>query len=226
MFPAVEGKNWWVNIPAWAAGTWEFGNEVEHTGVEADRGLLSRLTRPGFRRGQPAGEAWSSSGKLDFSSLETFGSRGVNGFFGCQRDRQGKVWERGFIIHRTDYGEYGYHAQDTWEVLSASPNKIVVRNRILVIETDDDDRVSSVGRAEHLYTYVPYGDGERLLTVSTRTYTPGGKPLSTRRVSRLERLVSEFHPINTYDGDDLAQLFQAFLRERGLADLEPVARKG
>jgi hypothetical protein len=218
LFPACKEKNEWVKIPIWLAGTWDPDNEAP----PPVRGPKEDQKESPHHSGE---EAWSCA-KLDFSHLESFGSRGLNGFIGCQKDKAGDIWERSYIVHRTDNDECGYHSQDLWEIAYISPEKVVARNRIIVVKTDEDEIVKASGQAEHLYTYTPAGDGAVRLTVATRSYNAKGLPGKNYQHSRIEQLISDFHVINDFESDNLSKLFSQFLHQSGLAKLVPDSPDG
>lgn len=198
--PSEKAVGQWIRLPNWLCGTWQTDRETA-------------MFRKDFRTGDVSSETpYSFKAKVRFS-------------YGMQKDASGAIWHYVATPYTsaTDLSSFTeYHIVKSKKFITVNEEKVAFVTRATVVRVRRESRtVKETFQQESVTSYSPVVDGKIKLVGSTKSFDAAGAPaVQADNEANIPRL-QEFTPVDTLNGQDLRELFAAYLTKIGCAHLVP-----
>ncbi len=190
--PAVE----WFPIPKWMAGKWTKKGDITQSVTD----LRSGITTP----------------------MNEFIEDHMTVTWGHQTDSQGNVWHANFVPSERDGVSQGKSVAFiivNLKILEATPEKLATRTHYIVKETTGRE-MADIFQQESLAHYALVGSNNRMDAISSnRVFSYQGVPQKDGKLLSQYTRTSEFEPLSTKQGIDLASSLNEYLKSHNMAGL-------
>ena len=188
----------WFKIPSWMAGRWMRTKQ-------AVMWMENYVT--GEERNEP-----STIPKIEYADL------------GAQYDNQHNIWNACLVkstVEETYDGILRVRLVRTQEPRVVSNQKVVLRDVYVGLKVNKETNIiTECQQVETITTYVPINENTMTTTMSVEIFGEEGLPIRLQENVALDRRVSPFAPIDSFNGADIKNSFLDFLKSKGLSDMK------
>ena len=200
----LSPTNEWFRIPDWFAGTWSTTSKTVDQFHDFKTGLSEQPHRTISNRWQ--------------------GSRG------CQRDREGNIWEFKNVpsverVETTDTIDYKLIRD--YEPIMVNDAEVSRRKVVTSISVSKGSyKILSVSQQDIIQKSVPVRAGVVRTVTSSKVFDAEGSPICLQEDQSVSARVADFSPRDYLEFTDLRKLFKEFLTAHNMIDLVPTEMIG